>query len=138
DSKYGDDDLTTGSATPFQLFQIFCEVVAPGGGQVPELAHMSDHSHNLKDPIEDLIQSSEAILVAYAQALLVDREALRAAQDDNDPALAQEALQAAFRTDVGPAVGESPRRNGAALAPLAASRAPGSREARIAERGRSS
>jgi L-rhamnose isomerase/sugar isomerase len=138
DSKYGDDDLTTGSVTPFQLFLIFCELVAAGGERVPELAYMIDQSHNLKDPIEDLIQSSEAILVAYAQALLVDREALRAAQDDNDPALAQEALQAAFRTDVRPLVAEARRRDGAALAPLAAYRATGYREARIAERGRSS
>jgi L-rhamnose isomerase/sugar isomerase len=137
DSKYGDDDLTTGSITPFQLFLIFCELVAAGGGRVPELAYMIDQSHNLKDPIEDLIQSTEAILLAYAQALLVDREALRAAQDGNDPALAQEILQAAFRTDVRPFAAEARRRNGAALAPLAAYRAIGYRDARIAERGRS-
>ena len=138
DSKYGDDDLTTGSITPFQLFLIFCELVAAaGGGRVPELAYMIDQSHNLKDPIEDLIQSTEAILLAYAQALLVDREALRAAQDGNDPALAQEILQAAFRTDVRPLAAEARRRNGAALAPLAAYRALGYRDARIAERGRS-
>ena len=108
DSKYGDDDLTTGSITPFQLFLIFCELVAAGGGRVPELAYMIDQSHNLKDPIEDLIQSTEAVLLAYAQALLVDRETLRAAQDGNDPALAQEILQAAFRTDVRPCRGGSP------------------------------
>jgi len=118
DSKYGDDDLTTGSITPFQLFLIFCELVAAGGGRVPELAYMIDQSHNLKDPIEDLIQSTEAILLAYAQALLVDREALQAAQDGNDPALAQEILQTAFRTDVRPFAAEARRRNGAALAPL--------------------
>jgi L-rhamnose isomerase/sugar isomerase len=137
DSKYGDDDLTTGSITPFQLFLIFCELVAAGDGRVPELAYMIDQSHNLKDPIEDLIQSTEAVLLAYAQALLVDREALRAAQDGNDPALAQEILQAAFRTDVRPLAAEARRRNGAALAPLAAYRAIGYRDARIAERGRS-
>ncbi len=137
DSKYGDDDLTTGSVKPFQLFLIFCELVAAGGGRVPELAYMIDQSHNLKDPIEDLIQSTESVLLAYAQALLVDREALRAAQDGNDPALAQELLQAAFRTDVRPLAAEARRRNGAALAPLAAFRATGYRAARIAERGRS-
>ena len=114
-TPYGDDDLTTGSITPFQLFLIFCELVAAGGGRVPELAYMIDQSHNLKDPIEDLIQSTEAVLLAYAQALLVDREALRAAQDGNDPALAQEILQAAFRTDVRPLAAEARRRNGAAL-----------------------
>ena len=136
DSKYGDDDLTTGSIRPFQLFLIFCELVGAGDGRAPDLAYMIDQSHNLKDPLEDLIQSTEAVLLAYAQALLVDREALAAAQADNDPALAQEVLQAAFRTDTRPLVAEARRRNGAALAPLAAYRSIGYREARIAERGR--
>ena len=56
---------------------------------------------------------------------------------ENDPALAQEILQAAFRTDVRPLAAEARRRNGAALAPLAAYRAIGYRDARIVERGRS-
>lgn len=136
DSKYGDDDLTTGSIRPFQLFLIFCELVEAGGGKVPDLAYMVDQSHNLKDPIEDLIQSTEALLLAYAQALVVDREVLAAAQEGNDPALGQEILQAAFRTDVRPALAEARRRRGAALAPLAAYREIGYRESRIAERGR--
>src|ERR671918_2026474 len=136
DSKYGDDDLTTGSIQPYQLFLIFCELVASGNGRVPDLAYMVDQSHNLKDPLEDLIQSTEAILLAYAQALVVDRGTLAAAQDDNDPALAQEVLQAAFRTDVRPLVAEARRRNGGALAPLSAYRSLAYREARIAERGR--
>ena len=33
DSKYGDDDLTTGSITPYQLFLIFCELVPPAVGR---------------------------------------------------------------------------------------------------------
>jgi L-rhamnose isomerase/sugar isomerase len=136
DSKYGDDDLTTGSIRPFQLFLIFCELVEAGGGRVPELAYMVDQSHNLKDPLEDLIQSTEALLLAYAQALLVDRDALSAAQEDNDPALAQEILQSTFRTDARPLLAEARRRAGAAIAPLAAYRAIGYREARIAQRGR--
>jgi L-rhamnose isomerase / sugar isomerase len=134
DSQYGDDDLTTGSIRPFQLFLIFCELMA-GGGSLPDLAYMIDQSHNLKDPLEDLIQSAEAIMIACAQALLVDRPGLRAAQDDNDPALAQEIVQGAFRTDVRPLVAEARRRNGGALLPLAAYRAVGYRQARIAERG---
>jgi L-rhamnose isomerase/sugar isomerase len=136
DSKYGDDDLTTGSIQPFQLFLIFCELVEAGHGRVPDLAYMVDQSHNLKDPLEDLIQSTEALLLAYAQAMLVDREALSDAQQGNDPALAQELLQAAFRTDARPLLAEARRRNGAAIAPLAAFRAIGYRSARIAERGR--
>ena len=135
DSKYGDDDLTTGSIKPFQLFLIFCELVAAGNGRLPELAYMIDQSHNLKDPLEDLIQSTEAVALAYAQALLVDRAALRGAQDDNDAALAQEILQSAFRTDARPLLAEARRRNGGALRPLAAYRKIGYRQARIAERG---
>ena len=62
DSKYGDDDLTTGSIKPFQLFLIFCELLRAGEGRLPALAYMIDQSHNIKDPLEDLIQSTEACL----------------------------------------------------------------------------
>ena len=61
DSKYGDDDLTTGSIKPFQLFLIFCELLRAGEGRLPALAYMIDQSHNIKDPLEDLIQSTEAV-----------------------------------------------------------------------------
>ena len=80
DSKYGDDDLTTGSIKPFQLFLIFCELIRAGNGRLPALAYMIDQSHNIKDPLEDLIQSTEAVAIAYAQALIVDRAALQEAQ----------------------------------------------------------
>lgn len=135
DSKYGDDDLTTGSIKPFQLFLIFCELIRAGNGTLPDLAYMIDQSHNIKDPLEDLIQSTEAVSVAYAQALLVDREQLSEAQDANDAARGQEILQSAFRTDVRPLVAEARRRAGGAISPLEAYRRSGYREAMIAERG---
>jgi L-rhamnose isomerase/sugar isomerase len=135
DSKYGDDDLTTGSLKPFQLFLIFSELIAAGDGALQPLAYMIDQSHNTKDPLEDLIQSTEAIQIAYANALLIDRAALTAAQEDNDAALGQQILQDAFRYDVRPLVAEARRRNGAALTPLAAFREAGYREAMVAERG---
>jgi L-rhamnose isomerase / sugar isomerase len=135
DSKYGDDDLTTGSIKPFQLFLVFCELLDAGGGALPELAYMIDQSHNLKDPLEDLLQSTEAIQLAYAQALLVDRTALRASQDDNDPAMAQQLLQDAYRTDVRPIVAEARRRNGGALRPLETFRELGYRAAMVEARG---
>lgn len=139
DSSYGDDDLTAGSVRPFRLFLIFHELVTAGGGDAaPELAYMIDQSNNLKDPIEDLIQSTEAIMLAYAQALVVDRAALRAAQDDNDPSLAQEVLQRAFRRDLRPLVAEGRRLDGGALEPLAAYRRTGYRAAKVAERGHGS
>ena len=135
DSKYGDDDLTTGSIKPFQLFLIFCELIRAGDGSLPELAYMIDQSHNIKDPLEDLIQSTEAVCIAYAQALLVDRAALADAQEVNDAARAQELVQSAFRTDVRPLVAEARRRGGGAIAPLDAYRESGYRAAMIEERG---
>ncbi|HSJ84568.1 MAG TPA: TIM barrel protein [Acidimicrobiia bacterium] len=135
DSKYGDDDLTTGSIKPFQLFLIFCELIRAGDGSLPDLAYMIDQSHNIKDPLEDLIQSTEAVCIAYAQALLVDWAALADAQEANDAARAQELLQTAFRTDVRSLVAEARRRGGGAIAPLDAYRESGYRAAMIEERG---
>src|SRR5690554_200393 len=121
DSKYGDDDLTVGSIKPYQLFLIFSELVE-GMEDVksdnPEPAWMIDASHNLKDPLEDLIQSVEAIKIAYAQALLINRSALEAAREKNDPAMAQEVMQEAYRTDVRPLLAEARIQAGGALNPL--------------------
>src|SRR4030095_6993530 len=84
DSKYGDDDLTVGSINPYQLFLIFYELVegmdSRGMNHANDLGWMIDASHNLKDPLEDLMQSVEAIKIAYAQALLVDAKELEAAR----------------------------------------------------------
>jgi L-rhamnose isomerase/sugar isomerase len=135
DSKYGDDDLTTGSIKPFQLFLIFCELIRAGGGSLPQLAYMIDQSHNIKDPLEDLMQSTEAVSIAYAQALLVDLAALEQAQTADDAATGQEMLQSAFRVDVRPLVAEARRRAGGAIAPLEAYRESGYRAAMIELRG---
>jgi L-rhamnose isomerase/sugar isomerase len=135
DSKYGDDDLTVGSITPFQLFLIVGELLEAGGGRMPDAAYMIDESHNLKDPLEDLIQATDALQVALAQALCVNRADLADAQSANDPARAAEVLHRGFRTDVRPLVAEARRRNGAAHDPLATYRAVGYRDATIAARG---
>jgi L-rhamnose isomerase/sugar isomerase len=135
DSKYGDDDLTVGSITPFQLFLIVGELLDAGGGRMPDAAYMIDESHNLKDPLEDLIQATDALQVALAQALCVNRADLADAQGANDPARAAEVLHRGFRTDVRPLVAEARRRNGAALDPLATYRAVGYRAATVASRG---
>ena len=122
DSKYGDDDLTVGSIKPYQLFLIFNELVEGmdnrGMSHATDLGWMIDASHNVKDPLEDLLQSVEAIMLAYVQALLVDRKALHAAQEANDVAAAQEILQDIFRTDLRSVVAEARLRSGAALQPL--------------------
>lgn len=140
DSRYGDDDLTVGSIRPYLLFLIFNELVEgirrTGGGS-DAYAWMIDASHNVKDPLEDLLQSVEAILVAYAQALLIDRAVLEAAQTANDAAGAQQALQQAFRTDVRPLVREAMLRSGGALDPLGLFRELEVRRQLIKERGTS-
>ena len=139
DSKYGDDDLTVGSIKPYQLFLIFNELVegmdARGMRHATGLAWMIDASHNVKDPLEDLLQSVEAVMLSYAQALLVDRKKLADAKNNNDVVTAQEVLQNAFRTDVRPLVGEARLRAGGALNPLAVYRNEKVREHLIKERG---
>ena len=96
---------------------------------------MIDASHNVKDPLEDLIQSVEAIMIAYAQALLVDRPALKKAQQINDVTACQEILQHAYRTDLRPLVAEARLRSGAALRPLQLFRDASVRNQLIKDRG---
>ncbi|MBK8656950.1 MAG: sugar isomerase [Haliscomenobacter sp.] len=138
DSKYGDDDLTVGSIKPYQLFLIFNELVYGMKNNTagnPPLAWMIDASHNLKDPLEDLLQSLEAIRIAYVQALLVDQRALANAQLEGDVALCQEILHAAYRTDVRPILREARRVKGAALDPFLFYRQQEVRNQLIRERG---
>jgi L-rhamnose isomerase / sugar isomerase len=139
DSKYGDDDLTVGSINPYQLFLIFNELVegmdARQMNHATGLAWMIDASHNVKDPLEDLLQSVEAIKIAYAQALLVDRRALNRSQQSNDVVGAQEILQQAYRTDVRPLLAEARLTSGAALNSLQLFRDMKVRKQLIAERG---
>ena len=125
DSKYGDDDLTAGSIKPYALFLIFNELVygMENNPQNPDLAWMIDASHNIKDPLEDLIQSLEAIQESYAKALLVDQDALKAAQQDNDVVKCQEILQEAYRTDVRPLLEKARLNAGGAISPIKAYRA---------------
>src|SRR5436305_3561498 len=96
DSKYGDDDLTVGSINPYQLFLIFNELVegmdARGMTHATDIGWMIDASHNVKDPIEDLLQSVEAIMIAYTHSLLVDARKLSEARNQNDVVMAQEIL----------------------------------------------
>ena len=138
DSKYGDDDLTCGSIKPYQLFLIFNELVDSmeiNEGENPPLAWMIDASHNIKDPLEDLMQSLEAIKIAYAQALLINRPALEIARADSDVVRCQEIFQKAFRTDVRPLLAEARRSSGGAIDPLGFYRQMTIRKNLIKERG---
>tara|TARA_R110000744_G_scaffold67327_1_gene137300 strand:+ start:2158 stop:3483 length:1326 start_codon:yes stop_codon:yes gene_type:complete len=140
DSKYGDDDSTVGSVKPYALFLIFNELVygMENNSQNPDLAWMIDASHNIKDPLEDLLQSLEAIQEAYAKALLVDQDELKTAQDRNDVTLCQEILQYAYRTDVRPLLAQARALAGGAIDPLKTYRTLRVREGLIKERGMNS
>jgi L-rhamnose isomerase/sugar isomerase len=140
DSKYGDDDLTVGSVKPYSLFLIFNALVygMENNPQNPYPAWMIDASHNIKDPLEDLIQSLEAIKEAYAKALLVDQKLLTTAQLNNDVVKCQEILQAAYRTDVRPLLERARLNKNGALDPLNAYRLLQVRENLIKERGANS
>jgi len=139
DSKYGDDDLTVGSINPYQLFLIFNELVegmdAKGMNHSTDLGWMIDASHNVKDPLEDLMQSVEAIMISYAQALLVDTKKLAEARSENDVVMSQEILQNAFRTDVRPIVAEARLQQGGALNPIGLFRDKKIRKQLIRQRG---
>lgn len=137
DSKYGDDDLTVGSIKPYALFLIFNALVygMENNPQNPYPAWMIDASHNIKDPIEDLIQSLEAIQEAYAKALLVDQNALLIAQKEHDVVACQELLQNAYRTDVRPLLQQARLNQGAAIKPIEVYRALKIRETLTKERG---
>ena len=136
DSKYGDDDLSVGSLKPYQLFLIFCELVQ-GMKETDngELSWMIDASHNLKDPMEDLLQSITSIKISFAKALLVDYKKLKSAQKTNDISACQAILQDAFNMDVRSLVSESCYGLGGAIDPLEAYRSLEIRKELIEERG---
>jgi L-rhamnose isomerase/sugar isomerase len=136
DSKYGDDDLDTGSVEPFRLFLVFNELIdaqtRDTEGFAP--AYMLDQSHNVTDPIESLMQSTIELQRAYAQTLIVDRPALAAAQQANDALGAHLEIKRAFTADVSPILGMARLRAGGAIAPIEAYRAAGYRKQKAKER----
>jgi L-rhamnose isomerase/sugar isomerase len=129
DSKYGDDDLDSGSIDPYRLFLIFNELVDAQWRRVPDFhpAHMLDQSHNVTDPIESLMTSAIELQRAYAQALLVDRQALSEYQQQNDALMASQTLKRAFTTDVQPILARARLQKGAAIDPVATYRRSGYR-----------
>ncbi len=136
DSKYGDDDLDSGAINPHQLFLVFNELVEaeqnPREGFDP--AYMIDQSHNVTDPIESMLSSAEAITQSFAKALLVDREALHAAQQANDTMMAFQALRRPYNTDVTPIVAKARLEAGGAIDVLATYRQSKWRERKSQER----
>jgi len=136
DSKYGDDDLDSGSIKPFQLFLIFNELVEAELSHAPNFspAYMLDQSHNVTDPIESLMMSGVELVRAHVQAHLVDRDALTKAQEKCDPLQALSILKQAFTTDVSPILAIARERSGGAIDPIATYRASGYRQRKAEER----
>lgn len=138
DSKYGDDDLDSGSLHPYQQFLIFNELVdaeyRKQEGFAP--AYMLDQSHNVTDPAESLINSAAEVQRSFVKALLVDREALSGYQHDNDAMMASLSLKNAFNLDVSPILGMARYRKGAAINPLGVYRHMNYRKAMAKQRPR--
>ncbi|MHC0432961.1 L-rhamnose isomerase [Streptomyces sp. O3] len=130
---YADDDLMVGAADPFQLFRIMCEVVR-GGGLASGVAFMLDQCHNIEAKIPAIIRSVMNVQEATAKALLVDREALAAAQREGDVLGANAVLMDAYHTDVRPLLGEVREEMGLDPDPVAAYHRSGWQERIVAER----
>jgi L-rhamnose isomerase/sugar isomerase len=130
DSKYGDDDLDSGSINPFQLFLVFNELAdaAQRDGAAFKPAYMLDQSHNVTDPIESLMNSAVEVQRAFVQAALVDRAALKQHQDSNDALQSAQTLKQAYRTDVSAILAMARVRGGGAADPVACYRASGYRD----------
>lgn len=130
--RYADDDLIVGSVNPFELFLIFCELIATGK-PLPRLT--IDQAHNIEPKVEAMTLSVVNLQEAYAKALLVDRARLRSAQDFGDVLGGHELLLDAYRTDVRPLCAKVRSDNGAAEDPLGTLRAGGYQRRIAAERG---
>jgi len=130
DSKYGDDDLDAGSIDPYRLFLVFNELVDARKRRAAgfDPAYMLDQSHNVTDPIESLMISASEVRRAYAQALLVDRAALSAYQEDNDALMASQTVKRAYLTDVEPILAMARLEAGGAIDPIACYRVSGYRQ----------
>ena len=128
--RYADDDLIVGTTNPFELFCILCETV-----EAPDVAYMIDQSHNIEPKVEAMLQSVLNCHEAWAKALLVDRERLRAAQAKGDVLEAHRTLTDAFKTDVRPLLEEFRAAKGLPLDPIKAHRESGYAEKVASERG---
>jgi L-rhamnose isomerase/sugar isomerase len=122
---YADDDLIVGAADPYQLFRILFEVIRGGGLNNPDVAFMLDQCHNVEDKVPGQIRSVLNVQEMTARALIVDREALRAAQVSGDVLEANRIFMDAFYTDVRPALAEWRESRGLPADPMAAFAASG-------------
>ena len=142
DKKYGDDDLMVGSIDPYQLFRITHELVSAMRDEedttarvcATEVVYMLDQCHNIEPKIPAMIRSVMNLQETFARALLVDRDALRAAQSEGDVLEANRLLQDAYQTDVRPLLAELRVARGLAADPYRAYLESGEAEARVLAR----
>ncbi|OLF12140.1 L-rhamnose isomerase [Actinophytocola xinjiangensis] len=132
---YADDDLMVGAADPFQLFRIMYEIVR-GDALHPDrgIAFMLDQCHNIERKIPAVIRSVMNVQEATAKALLVDRDALSAAQSAGDVLEANAVVMDAYNTDVRPLLAQVREDAGLDPDPMAAFKRSGYQERVDAER----
>jgi len=124
DRRYADDDLTLGSIDPYQVFRIFHEIALFEWetDRRADIAYMIDQSHNLKNKIEEMIQTAVTAQELYAKAALVDHETLASYQSRSELVDAEECLKQAFATDVRPMIQQWRKANDIPVEPLKAFR----------------
>ncbi|MGA3026379.1 MAG: TIM barrel protein [Bryobacteraceae bacterium] len=127
DRRYADDDLTLGCMDPYQVFRIFHEICyfTWERGQAPDVPYVVDQSHNLKNKIEEMIQTANNAQELFLKAALVDHEKLASCQTKGDLVDAEECMREAFFTDVRPLMREWRRSKDLAEDPLTAFRQSG-------------
>ena len=119
DSKFGDDDLDSGSIDPYELFLIFNELTSASElNKFTNISYMIDQSHNVTDPIESLIQSANEIITAYVKSLLVDQKKLKSLQEENDVIGASMILKEAYSIDVSAIIRKIRYENHNAIEPI--------------------
>ncbi|GIM92477.1 L-rhamnose isomerase [Paractinoplanes toevensis] len=132
---YADDDLMVGAADPFQLFRIMYEIVRAGALDPSYgIAFMLDQCHNIERKIPAIIRSVMNVQEATAKALLVDRDALFAAQQSGDVLESNAVFMDAYNTDVRPLLAEVRADSGLDPDPIAAYKRSGYDEKIIADR----
>jgi len=136
DRRYADDDLTLGSIDAYPVFRIFHEIALFEWetGRRADIAYMIDQSHNLKNKIEEMIQTAVTAQELYAKAALVDHEALAGCQSRSELVDAEECLKQGFATDVRPMIQEWRKANGIPVELLKAFRDSGYLERAARER----
>ncbi len=132
--RYADDDLIVGTNNPYELFEIYCELVA-AGDRAADVAYMIDQSHNIEPKLEAMLVSVLNCQTAYAKALIVDRGALAERQMAGDVLGAQQVYVEAFETDIRPLLAQVRVEMGIHSNPLQAYRSDHYAQKIVEERG---